>query len=134
SRAVPTGAGREGGLDLRGASLGELLSDGARALVRRGIGAAEDVEHTESRGCMPGADPDQVSQRARQRGAGQVGTLGSGNHFLELQRVERVLEPVAAEAYGLAKGQLTVLIHSGSRGLGHQVCTDFVRCMDAALA
>jgi tRNA-splicing ligase RtcB (3'-phosphate/5'-hydroxy nucleic acid ligase) len=133
ARTVPAGAGRESGLDLRGASLEELLTDGARALVRRGLGVDGDVERTESAGRMPGADPDRVSRRARERGAGQVGTLGSGNHFLELQVVERVLEPAAAEAYGLAEGQLTVLIHSGSRGLGHQVCTDYVRRMDAAL-
>jgi tRNA-splicing ligase RtcB (3'-phosphate/5'-hydroxy nucleic acid ligase) len=133
SRAVPAGAGREAGLDLRGASLDDILEHGAQALVDRGLGAPEDVERTESRGRMPGADPTQVSERARQRGAGQVGTLGSGNHFLELQRVERVLEPDAACAYGLAENQLAVLIHSGSRGLGHQVCTEFVRRMDAAL-
>ena len=134
SRAVPAGAGRETGLDLRGASLDDILAEGAQALVERGIGTPEDVERSESHGCLPGADPAQVSERARQRGSGQVGTLGSGNHFLELQRVDRVLEPAAAEAYGLAEDQLTVLIHSGSRGLGHQVCTDYVRRMDAALS
>jgi tRNA-splicing ligase RtcB (3'-phosphate/5'-hydroxy nucleic acid ligase) len=135
AQAVPAGAGQEGRLDLRGVrALADVLADGAQALVRRGMGTADDVERTESGGRMPGADPDRVSERAKQRGAGQVGTLGSGNHFLELQRVDRVLEPAAAEAYGLAEGQLTVLIHSGSRGLGHQVCTDYVRRMDAALA
>jgi tRNA-splicing ligase RtcB len=134
ARAVPAGAGRAGGLDLRGASLDDVLSEGARALAARGIGADEDIERTESGGRMPGADPGQVSERAHQRGAGQLGTLGSGNHFLELQRVERVLDPAAADAYGLAEDQLTILVHSGSRGLGHQVCTDFVRRMDAALA
>src|SRR4051812_47052605 len=134
SRAIPAGAGSGRGLELRGASLDELLAEGAEALVRRGLGVAEDVERTESRGCMPGADPSEVSERARQRGGEEVGTLGSGNHFLELQRVDRVLESAAAEAYGLEEGRLTVLIHSGSRGLGHQVCTDFVRRFDAALA
>jgi len=131
SRAVPAGAGKEGSLHV---PLEEVLAEGSRALVRRGLATEDDVARTESRGAMPGADPDQVSERARQRGAHQVGTLGSGNHFLELQRVERVLDPAAAEAYGLREGQLTVLIHSGSRGLGHQVCTDYVRRMDAALA
>jgi len=134
SRAVPAGAGREGGLDLRGASLEQVLAEGAQALVRRGLGVPEDVERTESGGRMPGADPAEVSERARQRGGGQIGTLGSGNHFVELQRVDRVLDPAAAAAYGLDEGGLTVLIHSGSRGLGHQVCTDFVRRMDVALA
>ena len=134
SRAVPAGAGREGGLDLRGASLEQVLAEGAQALGRRGLGVPEDVERTESGGRMPGADPAEVSERARQRGGGQIGTLGSGNHFVELQRVDRVLDPAAAAAYGLDEGGLTVLIHSGSRGLGHQVCTDFVRRMDVALA
>ena len=134
SRAVPAGARREGGLDLRGASLEQVLAEGAQALVRRGLGVPEDVERTESGGRMPGADPAEVSERARQRGGGQIGTLGSGNHFVELQRVDRVLDPAAAAAYGLDEGGLTVLIHSGSRGLGHQVCTDFVRRMDVALA
>ncbi len=134
SRTVPAGAGRGGSLDLRGATLDDVLADGASALASRGLGTAEDVERTESRGRLAGADPGAVSARARQRGEGQLGTLGSGNHFLELQRVDRVHEAGAAEAYGLHEGQLTVLIHSGSRGLGHQVCTDFVRRMDAALA
>src|SRR4051812_2606823 len=134
ARAVPAGAGRDSALDLRGATLAEVLADGARALAKRGIGTDDDVERTESGGRMPGAEPGRVSERARRRGAGQIGTLGSGNHFLELQRVDAVLEPAAAKAYGLADGQLTVLIHSGSRGLGHQVCTDYVRRMDAALA
>jgi len=83
---------------------------------------------------MEGADPAAVSDRARSRGAGQLGTLGSGNHFLEVQRVGAVLRSEAADAYGLSEGQVTVLIHSGSRGLGHQVCTDYVRRMDSALA
>jgi tRNA-splicing ligase RtcB len=101
--------------------------------VARGIGTAANLEHTESGGRLAGADPDQVSERARARGADQLGTLGSGNHFLELQRVEQVLEQDAARAFGLAPDRVTVLIHSGSRGLGHQVCTDFVKRMDAAL-
>jgi len=131
SRAVPAGAGKEASVDVR---LDDVLADGAAALLRIGLAHEEDIERTESQGRMPGADPDRVSERARQRGQGQLGTLGSGNHFLELQRVDRVLEPADAEAFGLAEGQLTVLIHSGSRGLGHQVCTDYVRRMDAALS
>jgi tRNA-splicing ligase RtcB len=134
SRAVPAGAGRGGSLDLRGASLDRVLAQGAAALVRdHGVGTEDDLERTESRGCLPGADPQTVSARARERGGPQLGTLGSGNHFVEIQRVERVLDRPAAEAYGLKEGQVTVLIHSGSRGLGHQVCTDYVRRMDAAL-
>jgi tRNA-splicing ligase RtcB len=111
-----------------------VLSLGPRALLEDlGIGSEEELAFTESSGCLDRAVPAAVSARARERGAGQIGTLGSGNHFLELQRVEAVYEARAAEAFGLRLGQLTVLIHSGSRGLGHQVCTDFVKRMDARL-
>jgi tRNA-splicing ligase RtcB len=134
SRRAPAGAGREA-LRLAPGELESVLRNGPRALLElREIGTADDVERTESRGCLEGADPDAVSQRARQRGAAQLGTVGSGNHFIELQRVERVFEPAAAEAYGLREGVVTMLIHSGSRGLGHQVCTDYVRRFDAALS
>jgi tRNA-splicing ligase RtcB len=131
SRAVPAGAGKHGGLHLRGASLDEVLRDGPRALA--GV-RAEDVERTESEGRLEGADPTAVSERARMRGRDQLGTMGSGNHFVEVQRVSELYDEVAAEAFGLAPGQVTVLIHSGSRGLGHQVCTDYVRLMDTRLA
>ncbi|MDQ4020012.1 MAG: RtcB family protein [Actinomycetota bacterium] len=134
SRAVPAGAGKDGRLALRGAALDRVLRDGPAALVERGIGPAEDVELTESRGCLPGADPAALSDRARQRGDGQLGSMGSGNHFVELQRVDEVFDADAAGAFGLAEGQATVLIHSGSRGLGHQVCTDYVKRMDAVQA
>jgi tRNA-splicing ligase RtcB len=133
SRAIPAGIGKHGELRLRGAELDRVLLDGPRALVERGIGTMDDIEHTESRGCLPGADPAAVSERARERGAGQLGTVGSGNHFVELQRVAEVYDEAAARACGLAESQVTVLIHSGSRGLGHQVCTDYVKQMDAAL-
>jgi tRNA-splicing ligase RtcB (3'-phosphate/5'-hydroxy nucleic acid ligase) len=134
SRAIPAGAGKEGGLVFRGAELDQVLREGPRALVGRGIGTEDDLEHTESQGCLPGAEPAAVSERAHARGARQVGTVGSGNHFIELQRVEHVLDRRAAEVCGLREDGLTVLIHSGSRGLGHQVCTDYVRQMDAVLA
>ncbi|MFL5819235.1 MAG: RtcB family protein [Solirubrobacteraceae bacterium] len=134
SREVPVGTGREGGLWLRGASLDAILRDGPGALPpEAGEVDERDLEHTESRGRLDGARPDAVSPRARERGARQLGTLGSGNHFLEAQEVERVLEPRAAAAYGLSEGQVTLLIHSGSRGLGHQVCSDYVKRMDAGL-
>jgi tRNA-splicing ligase RtcB len=126
SRAVPAGVGKSGGR--KGADLDDVLRRGSAV-----VGSEEDVERTESRGCLDGADPAAVSERARERGAGQLGTMGSGNHFVELQRVERVFDAAAAEAYGLREDQLTVLIHSGSRGLGHQVCTDYVRRMDGAM-
>jgi len=134
SRAVPARAGKHA-LELDRAELVDVLREGPRALVdRRGLGTADDVERTESGGCLAGADPSLVSERALERGRRQLGTLGSGNHFLELQRVEEVFDRRAAGRFGLAEGQATVLVHSGSRGLGHQVCTDYVRRMDAALA
>jgi tRNA-splicing ligase RtcB (3'-phosphate/5'-hydroxy nucleic acid ligase) len=133
ARRVPTGTGGEGGLALGESGLDAVLADGPGALVARGIGTPADIEHTESRGRLDGADPDRVSERARTRGSGQLGTLGSGNHFVELQRVDRVFDAAAARCFGLEPDRVTVLIHSGSRGLGHQVCTDFVRRMDAAL-
>jgi tRNA-splicing ligase RtcB (3'-phosphate/5'-hydroxy nucleic acid ligase) len=135
SRHVPAGAGKEGLLELGGIELEAVLERGPRELLEsHEIGTDDDLERTESEGCLPGADPAAVSARARKRGAGQLGTMGSGNHFVELQRVERVFDAAAAEAYGLREDQLTVLIHSGSRGLGHQVCTDYVQRMDAAQA
>lgn len=134
SRQVPAGAGREGALSLTRAQLDHVLLEGARALLERhGIGTADDVAHTESEGVLAGADPAAVSERAHERGHAQLGTMGSGNHFVELQAVDRIFDPAVARAFGLELGRLTVLIHSGSRGLGHQVCSDHVRAMDAAL-
>jgi tRNA-splicing ligase RtcB (3'-phosphate/5'-hydroxy nucleic acid ligase) len=130
SRAVPAGTGRGSGLSLTEAQLDRVLADGPRAL--EGLRTPEDVDLTESSGRLEGADPSAVSARARERGADQLGTLGSGNHFVEVQRVERVHDRGAADALRLSEGQVTVLIHSGSRGLGHQVCTDFVKRFDAA--
>ena len=130
SRArVPVGAGHGGSLRLTGAELDRVLVRGPAIARRRA--RHRHPRRTSSapsrRAACAGADPAAVSERARARGAGQLGTLGSGNHFIELQRVERVLDPVAAEAFGLRQEQVTVLIHSGSRGLGHQVCTDYVQ-------
>jgi tRNA-splicing ligase RtcB (3'-phosphate/5'-hydroxy nucleic acid ligase) len=129
SRAVPAGLGK-GQRGARGAgALDAVLRHGPRAL-----GASdEDLERTESGGCLPGADPAAVSERAHERGTGQLGTMGSGNHFVELQAVSRVFDANAAAAFGLATGQVAVLIHSGSRGLGHQVCTDYVKRVDAVV-
>jgi tRNA-splicing ligase RtcB len=135
SRGVPAGAGQRGSLRLEEAELDRVLVDGARALVERhDIGTEDDLEHTESGGCLPGANPAMLSERAKQRGSSQLGTMGSGNHFVEVQWVERVGDPAAAETFGLREGQVAVLIHSGSRGLGHQVCTDYVKRMDSAIA
>jgi tRNA-splicing ligase RtcB len=128
SRAVPAGAGKTKGRAPAGADLEEILEHGPRSFA-----GAEDIERTESGGCLPGADPAALSERARERGGGQLGTMGSGNHFVEVQRVARLFDDEAAAIYGLGEGQVTVLIHSGSRGLGHQVCTDYVKRMDAAM-
>ncbi len=128
SRTVPAGVGKERRHGARGSDLESVLSRGPAVWAGK-----EDLERTESGGCLAGADPAAVSERARERGDGQLGTMGSGNHFVELQRVERVLEDETAQAYGLRADQVTVLIHSGSRGLGHQVCTDYVKRMDVAM-
>ena len=133
-KSVPSGVGK-GRKDTAFSreDIEEVLLYGASALVRRGYGEPEDLENIESKGRLPGADPKGVSERAYQRGVSQLGTLGSGNHFLEVQYIDEVYDEETARAYGLAEGQITVLIHSGSRGLGHQVCQDYVeRCMDAA--
>jgi len=131
SRCIPTGYGRSGRIGLSEADLDHVLRGGAPHLVRQhGLGLEEDLGFMEAGGCLPGADPAAVSARAKRRGQDQLGTLGGGNHFLEVQAVDAVLDARAAEAYGLSAGQLTVLIHTGSRGLGHQVCTDYVKLMD----
>jgi tRNA-splicing ligase RtcB len=135
SRRVPVGTGHGGALRLKGSAFDQVLVQGPRILLaEHGIGTAEDIEHTESEGCLEGADPATVSERARTRGSDQLGTLGSGNHFLEVQRVAKILDPRTADVFGLRRDQVTVLIHSGSRGFGHQVCSDYVRTMDAVQA
>lgn len=125
-RLVPTGLGTGGRRALSRDESRSVLSRGARWVVEQGLGEAEDLERIESGGALAGADPDAVSPRALERGASQLGSLGSGNHFLEVQVVDEVYEPATAQAFGLFEGGLAVLIHTGSRGLGHQVCSDFV--------
>ncbi len=132
-RDVPCGTGGEGHAKLRSADLDRILVEGAQWMVENGFGEGADTEFTESRGVLHYADAEQVSERARQRGRPQVATLGSGNHFLEVQYVERIFDDEAAEALGVGRGQVVVLIHTGSRGLGHQVCTDYVRQMNDAM-
>ena len=133
SRSVPSGTGRGGELRLTDHELDRVFVEGCKYLVERGLALPEDIDATESGGSLPQADPTQVSQRARQRGSTQLGTLGSGNHFVEIQTVEQVFDTAAAEVLGLETGRITVLIHTGSRGLGHQVCTDYVREMDRVM-
>lgn len=136
SRAVPAGYGRGAReLALKGKELDRLLEEGVSYLVRRhGIGSEQDLEVIESKGTIPGAKASEVSDRAKLRGHDQLGTLGGGNHFLEIQEVEEIFDVEAAQAFGIRhEGQITVLIHTGSRGLGHQVCTDYVKKMDAVM-
>ncbi|HEU4382817.1 MAG TPA: RtcB family protein [Anaeromyxobacteraceae bacterium] len=125
-RDIPTGVGSSDAIPtLSGAEMDEVLSRGAAWAFARGYRAAsDDLLHCEEGGCLRGADPSAVSQRARQRGADQVGTLGSGNHFLEVDRVAEVYDQAVAEAYGLRLGRVALQIHSGSRGLGYQVCDE----------
>lgn len=131
---IPRGAGPGGVWKLSGrAQLDELLRKGARYAVEQGHGVARDLERCEDQGAVADADPDQVGDRAIKRGLGQVGSLGSGNHFLEVQAVEQVYDEKVAAAFGLRLGQVCVMIHCGSRGLGHQICTDHVRVMDKAM-
>ena len=132
-RSVPTGVGaHRTDLKVTGRDLKQVLEKGAAWAVSKGLGRAEDLETIEERGCIAGADPDLVSDRAEERGQTQLGTLGSGNHFAELQYVAEVFDETTAAAFGLFKDQITVMIHSGSRGLGHQVCTDHLRVMGDA--
>ncbi len=133
-RAVPSGVGAKARRRLTESELDAVLRRGARWAVQGGFGWREDIERTEEGGSMEGADPNALSVRARARGIDQLGTLGSGNHFLEVGVVERIFDPAAAAAFGLRPGQVTVAIHCGSRGLGHQVCTDSLATMDRAAA
>ncbi len=126
---IPSGVGSKGALRLSEAELRKVLRQGSAWAVEQGYGGPEDLERTEDHGGMPGADPAAVSDRAMERGRPQLGTLGSGNHFLEVGFVEEIYDPAVAQAFGLRKDQVTVFIHSGSRGLGYQVCDDFLKRM-----
>lgn len=132
-RDVPSGVGSSGAIaKLSRHELERLLTKGAAWAVEHGFGSAGDLEHTENRGALPGADPAMVSDRAYTRGQDQVGTLGSGNHFLEVQMVDEIFDQTAAAAYGLRKGQVAIMVHCGSRGFGYQVCEDYLSIMEAA--
>src|SRR5207249_10248272 len=110
--------------EFRGKEINQLLADGSRYLLARGLAEQRDIDYTEAHGKLDGADPDQVSDHAKMRGAEQCGTLGSGNHFLEVQLVDAIFDADAAAVMGLEKDRICVMIHSGSRGLGYQVCDD----------
>ena len=133
-RDIPSGAGHSGFIQISYQDLDRILVEGARWMVENGYGYPEDLTHCEEGGSIDGADPSAVGDRPKKRGLPQIGTLGSGNHFLEVQYVERVFEPEIAQCLGLYLNEIVVLIHSGSRGFGHQVCTDYLRDMDQAMA
>ena len=122
----PSGVGQGGPVKLKPGELDEVMENGARWALKRGFATEADLDRTEEGGCLAGADAGKVSARARDRGRGQVGTLGAGNHFIEVDVVDRVQDEFAAQRLGLFPGQVVVQIHCGSRGLGHQVCTDYV--------
>ena len=131
-QSVPAGLGSKGDIRLTMHEMDELLVEGAAWVVGRGYGLPEDLEYVEERGCIAGADPAAVSRKAKERELEQIGSLGSGNHYLEVQWVEAIDDRQAAEAYGLFTGQVLVSIHSGSRALGHQIGTDYLKVLDGA--
>ena len=131
-RTMPAGLGSKGAIALDAIEMDRMLAGGARWAVEQGYGEAADLDHIEERGCIPGAAPTAVSERARHRQREEMGTLGSGNHYLEVQEVTAISDAAAAAAFGLALGDVVVSIHCGSRGLGHQIGTDFLREMAMA--
>jgi tRNA-splicing ligase RtcB len=134
-QAIPRGVGTKGVWRLPSrATLERVLTGGAEYAVDQGHGVAEDLQRCEDGGVLPGADAAAVSDRAVERGLGQIGSLGSGNHFLEVQAVDQVYDAAAAAQMGLSVGIVCVMIHTGSRGLGHQICTDHVRQMESAMS
>ncbi|HAY38063.1 MAG TPA: RNA-splicing ligase RtcB, partial [Desulfobacteraceae bacterium] len=126
---IPSGVGSTGSIKLSISEEKMVLKEGSRWAVSQGLGDTSDLDFTEDGGCMENADPDTVSPRALERGKKQLGTLGSGNHFLEIGVVETIYEPEAARVFGLFEGQITLMLHSGSRGLGYQICDDSLAFM-----
>ncbi|MEM1660162.1 MAG: RtcB family protein [Candidatus Bathyarchaeia archaeon] len=134
-RNVPSGLGsRRKDFRVSTSDLDALVMEGVQWVIDRGLGWDEDASHCEEKGCMKNADPDKVSTTAKNRGLAQIGTLGSGNHFLEVQKVDRIYDEKTAKAFGIEfEGQVTVMIHCGSRGYGHQICSDYLRVMERAV-
>jgi len=132
---IPSGLGSRGQIKVSQVELDKVLSDGVEWAVDRGYGWPEDAATSEEEGCMESADPSKVSTTAKSRGSPQLGSLGSGNHFLEIEKVDKILDEASAKAFGIDRvGQILVFIHTGSRGLGHQVCSDYLRVMDRAVS
>ncbi len=132
-KEVPSGLGRGRQVKLDISQINKILEEGVPKLVEQGYGVEEDAENCEANGKLSRADPDLVSDHAKNRGRDQVGTLGSGNHFLEIQKVEEIFDENAAKVFGLFKDQIVIMIHTGSRGLGHQICTDYLKVMQRAV-
>ncbi len=133
NRTIPSGIGSTGKIKLNRQTMDQILSEGAKRVVEQGYGEKEDLERCESCGFLKEADSNTVSQKAKSRGRDQLGTLGSGNHFLEIQKVSQIFNEEVAKIFGLYLNQITLLIHTGSRGFGHQVCTDYVHLMTRTL-
>ena len=131
--AIPSGVGSEGQVHLSATEIKKVLQDGARWAVAKGFGERDDLDYTESDGRLEEANPDEVGSHPRERGMPQLGTLGSGNHFTEIAVVEQVFDKKIAATFGLNNGTLTLMVHSGSRGLGHQVCEDFLAVLGKAM-
>ena len=123
----PSGVGKGGSIKLKSGELDRLMESGSTWAMKRGLATESDLDRTEEKGCLAGADATKVSQRAKERGKGQVGTLGAGNHFIEIDVVDEITDESVARCIGLFKGQIAVQVHCGSRGLGHQVCSDYVK-------
>ena len=129
--AIPSGMGEESRTRLTDDEMDAILKDGAKHLLKQGIGSKDDIEFCEENGCMPGAMPEFVPRRAKSRGRKQLGTLGAGNHFLEIQTVDEVMDEDTAKTFGITKkDQIVIMIHCGSRGLGHQVASEYLRMME----
>ena len=132
-RKIPSGVGRGSKFQINYKEFDKLLEGGAKYLVDKGYGFKEDFENTEEAGCITNANPEKVSQKAKKRGIGQLGTLGAGNHFLDVLVVEEIFDENVAKSFGLKKDQIVILIHCGSRGLGHQTATDYIKKMDRTI-
>ncbi|MBI2004363.1 RtcB family protein [Candidatus Pacearchaeota archaeon] len=129
-RKIPSGVGRGSSFQITKEEFKKLMLGGAQYLVEKGYGQKEDYLHTEEEGCIKGADPNKVSEKAIKRGIGQIGTLGAGNHFLEILFVDEIFDEKTAKAFGLKKNQAVFLIHCGSRGFGHQIASDYIKKME----
>ena len=133
NKYCPSGVGKEGALKLNAKELDSVLRDGSRWALKNGYATEADLARTEESGSLDGADPNKVSERAKERGREQIGSVGAGNHFIEVDVVDQIFNEEAANVMGLHQGYLVLQIHCGSRGLGHQVCTDYVQSFQSAI-